>query len=107
MAKKTNTFEQQVVEIQGVTANEGLFVALEDHRKPRHLRVRRVLIKVLRSLLYVLRVADPGKRSPVLHELFIKAERAVDRLDDRNLIVVIVDREPPCEPGTDGRESVA
>ena len=107
MPEETHTFKQQIVEIERIAANKRLFVTLEDDREPRHLRIGRVFIKVLRRLLDVLRMADPRKCSPVLHELFVEAERTVDGFDNRDLIVVVVDRELACEPGANWGEPVA
>ena len=52
-------------------------------------------------------MADARERRAVLHELFVEPERSVDGLDDRDLIVVVVDGELAREAGADGGERVA
>ena len=72
------------------------------------LRVDGALVEILRRLLLVLGVADLRERRAVLHELFlVQPERAVGRLDDRELILVVVDGEAAGEAGADARQRIA
>src|SRR5438309_1593303 len=72
--------------------------------KPRHQRIRGRSSQVIRRLLMALGVADPRKRSAMLHEFFVEPELAIQPFDDRYLIVVVVDVEARRETGADRRQ---
>ena len=106
--QQAHGFEQQVVEIQRVGRAQRLFVFLEHLGQRLGFLVDGALVEVLRRLLPVLGVADPGERRAVLHELlFVQAETAVGGLDDAELIFVVVDGEAPRETGANARQRIA
>ena len=63
------------------------------------LGVGRGLVEVGGRLLVVLGEADPRQRRPVLHELLVQPQAAIDRLDHRQLVVLVVDGETGSETG--------
>ena len=98
MAQQTDGFEQQVVEIERIRFAQPGFVLFVDHRKRVRDRIGGRARHVVGRLVVALGVADARKRRAVLHEFVVQAERLVDGLENRNLIVVVVDGERRGEP---------
>ena len=108
MVEQADGFEQQVVEIQRVGRVQRLFIFLEHLGQRLGFLVDGALVEILRRLLPVLGVADPGKRRAVLHEIFfVQAQAAVGGLDDAELVLVVVDAEAPRETGADAHQRIA
>ena len=93
VAQQVDGFEQQIVEIQRVRFAQARFVAFVDGGEASGGGVGGGAGDLLGRLLVALGVADARERRARLHELVVEAERLVDRLDDRNLVVVVVDGE--------------
>ncbi len=98
--QQAHGFEQQVVEIQCVRFQQARLVALIDHGQACGDGVGGGAGEVLGRVLVALGVADAGERGPVLQEFVVQAELLVDRFQDGDLVVIVID-------GEQGRESAA
>ena len=108
MTQKAHSLEQEVVEIQGVGVVQRLLVVFENRSQFLRFGVDGVLIEILGRLLQVLGMTDAGKSRAMLHELFIvQPQRPVRRLDDLDLVLVVVNREAAGKARSDAGERVA
>ncbi len=99
--EQADSFEQKVVEVQGIGLPQRFFVLLKDHRDLCQVRFRGFLIQILRRLLAVLCMADERKYGARLHEFLVQTKMPERRLDNGELILVIVNREAACKPRPD------
>ena len=97
--QQADGFQQKIVEIEGIGLPEAILITLVHHGQPRRFRIFRRTVHILRRLLVALGVGNPGAHGPVLHELFVEPDVAEDLLDQRHLIVVVVDVELASEAG--------
>src|SRR5262249_47318741 len=105
--EEAHGFEQEIVEIERVSVAERLLVFLEDCREGLALLVDGVLVKVLRSLLQVLPVADARQGCPILHELLlIQSQGSIGSFDDRELVLIVIDAEAACKTGTNASKGI-
>ncbi len=93
MAQQVHGFEQQVVEIQGVRFAQPRLVAFVNRSEASAGGVGGSARDFFGRLRVTLGIADARERRARLHELVVQAERLIDRLDHRDLIVVVVDGE--------------
>ncbi len=91
--EQAHGFEQQIVEVERVRFVQAGFVEIVDLGEAFGDRIGRGHGHVLGVLIMALRVADARERGPMLHELIVQAKLLVDALENRQLIVVVVDGE--------------
>ena len=72
--EQAHGFEQEVVEVQRIGRPQTALELLEDRGHARHLRIFGFVIKILRGLAGVLRLADDGHHGTVRHRLFVEAQ---------------------------------
>jgi hypothetical protein len=107
MPEQPDTFEQQIVEIERICLQQGLFVLLEYGCYLRHPWIGRLAIHLLRSFSEILRMADLRESRTVWHSLFVETKPAISSLDDLKLVFIVVDRKCAREAGPYPRKPVA
>ena len=105
--EEADGFEQEVVEIEGIGGAEGLLVFVPNDGELSGGRIDGIAVEILGGLLQVLGVADPRKSGAILHELLIEAQVTETGLDERELIIIVIDAEMTVESGTNLSEGLA
>ncbi len=102
VGKQAHGFEQQVVEVKRIRFAQASLITFINSGEPGGGRVGGCASHVLGRLLVAFGVADARERGAMLHELVVQAHASINRLEHRDLVVVVVDRKQRGEAGTQG-----
>src|SRR5579883_1081082 len=107
MPQQSHGFKQEIIKVEGIRLTQTLFIHFVDLGKAQRLGIRRGLIPFLRELAMVLAVADARKGCAIWHEFFVKSELLINRFDQCELVVIIIDGELTCKSVPNFRQSIA